>query len=183
MVEKDRIVKVTNRDRGGVGYAIPDLNNLRRQFQSGETKELSFDELQKLSVVPGGEYLLRNCLVMYDEEVVQELLGEVEPEYYFTRKDLIDLLQAGTLEQLLDCLDFAPDGVLDMIKALAVELPLTDTRKMKAIDEKLHFSVAGAIDLMADETPAADSAPKRRAAPLSNSTKPERRYTKIKKED
>ena len=58
MVDKDKIIKVTNRDKGSVGYIIPDLGNLNRQFQPGETKDLTFEELQKLSWIPGGMYIL-----------------------------------------------------------------------------------------------------------------------------
>lgn len=178
MVEKDRIIKVMNRDRGGVGYRIPDMGNLRRQFQSGETKNLTFEELERLSWVPGGMYILRNCLVIYDEEAVHELLGHVEPEYYYTRKDLIELMEHGSLDQFLDCLDFAPAGVLDMIKALSVELPLTDTRKIKAVQDKLHFNVTNAIELASDSPAPADTASKRRAAPVTENPAPARRVYK-----
>ena len=184
MVEKDRIIRVVNRDSGGVGYRIPDMGNLRRQFQSGETKELTFEELQKLSWVPGGDYILRNCLVMYDEEAVEELLGHVEPEYYYTRKDIKNLLEAGTMDQFLDCLDFAPAGVLDMIKTIALELPLTDTRKIKAIEDKLHFNVTKAMELAADEgILEKEPAAKRRAAPVKETPKTERRYKTIDKKN
>ena len=53
MLDKNLMVKVTNRDNGTVGYTIPDLGNLHRTFQSGETKEISMDELRKLSHIIG----------------------------------------------------------------------------------------------------------------------------------
>ena len=38
MLEKTTLIKITNRDNGSVSYGIPDSNNLRRFFHSGETK-------------------------------------------------------------------------------------------------------------------------------------------------
>ena len=166
MIDKDKIIKVTNRDKGSVGYIIPDLGNLNRQFQPGETKDLTFEELQKLSWIPGGMYMLQNCLVLDDAAAVEELLGEVEPEYYYGEKNVKYLLQYGTLDEFLDCLDFAPAGVLDMIKDLAVELPLNDVQKREVIKNKLGFDVDFAVEMKrnANENHEADHNGKRRAA-------------------
>jgi len=38
-------------------------------------------------------------------------------------------MKTGSLDEFLDCLDFAPEGVTDLIKTLAVELPLNDVAK------------------------------------------------------
>ena len=63
-MNKDVMINVTNRSHSSVGYPVPDnTNGLTRQFAVGETKQISFDELQKLSWMPGGMYLLQNCLV------------------------------------------------------------------------------------------------------------------------
>ena len=51
----------------------------------------------------------------------------------------------GSLDAFLDCLDFAPEGVLQIIKDAAVELPLNDVQKRDAIKEKLGFDVSAAI--------------------------------------
>jgi len=61
------------------------------------------------------------------------------------------LLQHGSLDEFLDCLDFAPEGVLDLIKEYAVTLPLNDVAKRQAILDKLGFNVTVAIDLQKDE--------------------------------
>lgn len=39
MLADNEIVKVTNRDNGSVGYTIPDLGNLHRNFYPAETKK------------------------------------------------------------------------------------------------------------------------------------------------
>ena len=184
MVEKDREIRVTNRDRGSVGYVIPDLGNLNRQFESGETKTIPFDELEKLSWVPGGDYILKNCLVIHDEEAVQELLNGVEPEYYYNKDDIKRLLTTATLNEFLDCLDFAPEGVLNMVKDMAVALPLNDVAKRQAILEKLNFDVTKALEIEAavknNTTPKEEPASKRRAATpaTEDKTTPVRRILK-----
>ena len=121
MLENNTMIKVTNRDNGSVGYTIPDMNNLHRNFQSGESKEISMEELRKLSWIPGGLYILEHLLVIENQEAQQELLPSVEPEYNYTREDVEDLLEKGSLEQLQDCLAFAPDGVVNIVKQAAVE--------------------------------------------------------------
>lgn len=66
MITKDTLIKVTNRDNGSVGYGIPDLNNLRRNFAAGETKEITFEELEKLSYLDGGMVLIKNFLLIHN---------------------------------------------------------------------------------------------------------------------
>jgi len=56
-------------------------------------------------------------------------------------------MKVGTLEQFLDCLDFAPESVLENIKDMAVNLPLNDVSKRNAIQEKLGFDVSKAIEI------------------------------------
>ena len=166
MLQENTKIKVQNRDFGPVGYTIPDLN-LHRDFQPNEIKTLTFDELFKLAQVPGGEYIIRNFLIIYNQEAIDEIFNEdVEPEYYYTEKDIIDIMQNGTTDEFEDCLNFAPDGVLDLIKNLAVKLPLNDVAKRDLVLKKLSFDVAGAIELakMDGETPQPEK-PQRKAKP------------------
>lgn len=159
-MDKTTMIKVLNRDNGSVVYSIPEMNGLRRVFQSGETKEVSFEQLQKLSYIPGGMTLLEDSLVILDKDAVAELLGQVEPEYNYTADDVINLMKNGSLEEFLDCLDFAPMGVKDLIKTLAVQLPLNDVRKREAIQEKLGFNVDNAIRIEKESTEEEPQAPK-----------------------
>lgn len=173
MLDKDTIIKVTNRDSGSVGYSIPDLGNLHREFATGETKEITMDELRKLSYLPGGRVLLERYLVMDNKEAVEELLTEVEPEYYYTEDDVKFLLLDGTLDQLKDCLDFAPEGTINLVKKVATELKLNDIAKRKAILEATGFNVTTAIEINEDtEEEDAQSSKTRRAATPSHDDKP-----------
>ena len=83
-----------------------------------------------------------------------------------------DLLLTGSLDAFLDALDFAPIGVVDLIKSLAVSLPLTDLNKRKALKEKTGFDVDKAL-VHIEEEKAEEKAP---AAPAT-----ERRVKETKK--
>ena len=145
MIDEKKIVRVTNRDNGHVGYRIPDMNNLVRDFSANETKNITVEELKKLAYISGGPTLIRDYLVIEDPEVVEEILGEVEPEYYYNEEDVKKLLLNGSLDELKDCIEFAPKGTVDLVKQLAVELPLNDITKRKAILDMTGFNVDAAI--------------------------------------
>ena len=184
MLDKNEMVKVTNRDNGSIGYSIPDLNNLRRVFTSGETKEITVEELRKLSFIPGGMNLLRKYLIINNEQVVKEILGEVEPEYHYTDEDIKTLLEKGSLDQFEDCLNFAPAGVIDLIRKYAVELKLNDVRKREMFLEKTGFNITTAIAANEANKEEQEVTPKvtgRKAAPINATTKPTRNVTIIKK--
>ena len=169
MVENNMTVKVTNRDNGSVGYTIPDLN-VHRTFQPRESKEISAEELRKLSYLPGGDVIIKEYLIIHNEELLKELLGEVEPEYYYSEEEVKALLLTGSLEQLQDCLDFAPSGVIDLIKSLAVSLKIDNVSKRKAIQDKTGFNVTRAIEINEEtdeETTSKEGAQGRRAAPIT----------------
>lgn len=171
MLEKDTLIKVLNRDNGRVGYRVPEIG-VRRLFMPGETKEIPFHELEKLSWVPGGMTILKDCLVIQNIDALNAILGgNVEPEYHYTPADVKELLLHGSLDQLRDCLDFAPTGVVDLVKSLSVELELNDVQKRKAIFEVTGFNVTKAIEInQASKEPEEEAAAQntgRRAAPIN----------------
>ena len=149
MLDNNTIIRVTNRDNCYIGYKVPEMNNLRRRFAPGETKELTMDELKKLAWSNGGRALIKNHLIVHNEDAVHELIGEVEPEYFYDMDDVKNLLNYGSTEQLLDTLDFAPEGVVALVKDVAVETKLNDVRKREIIREKTHFNVDKAIEYSA----------------------------------
>lgn len=145
MLDGKTIVTVVNRNNGTTGYSIPEMGGLTRIFASGESKQVEFEELRKLSYQPGGDYIIQNYLVIFNAEAVAELIGDVEPEYYYTEKDVEDLLVNGSLDALDDCLTFAPDGVIEMVKSISVTIKLNDMLKRELIFDKTGFNVDNAI--------------------------------------
>ena len=145
MLDKNTLVKVTNRYDGRAGYSIPEMGGLNRTFASGETKEVPMEELRKLSYLPGGQVLLEKYFILDNQEAVTELIGGVEPEYYYTDEDVKNLLLTGSLDELKDCLDFAPKGVIELVKKYAVDLKINDISKRKAIKDATGFNVDMAV--------------------------------------
>lgn len=186
MIEDLKQVKVSNRKGNGiVCYKIPDMNNLSRTYNEGEEKVITFEELRKLSYEPGGQDIIRNYLTVHDEQALKELGIKVEPEYFYSLQDIIKVMKEGSLDQFLDCLDFAPQGMLDSIKYLSVAIQLNDMEKRKAIEDKTGFNVTRAIENkhLASEPsePTVQPISKRRAAGAENTSanpsKPSRRVT------
>lgn len=175
MIDEKKIVRVTNRDNGHVGYRIPDMNNLVRDFSANETKNITVEELKKLAYISGGPTLIRDYLIIDDAEVVKEILGEVEPEYYYTEDDVKKLLLTGSLDALKDCLEFAPKGTIDLVKKLAIEMPLNDIAKRKAILEMTGFNVDAAI--MVNEETKEESDDTQKVRRISEPVKEENKST------
>lgn len=172
MIDNTKIIRITNRDNGISGYKIPDLGNLYRSFQPGESKDITMDELRKLAWTPGGKAILKDCFIINDEEALRELLSDVEPEYFYTESDIKTLLEKGTLDQFMDCLDFAPDGVIELVKELAVKTELNDIAKRTAILNRTGFNVTKAIEVNKETAETDDNADEnkgmRRAAPINS---------------
>jgi len=158
-MDNNKKVRVRNRSNSIVIYRVPDLG-VRREFAPGETKILPAGELMALAQKSGGLSILRDELYIDDPETVSETTMHVEPEYYLDDNGVIDLLTNGSVDALLDCLDFAPGGVIDLVQKYALDLPVTDTRKIAAIKEKTGFDIQLALkhraELAAEEAAAAE---------------------------
>ena len=187
-MNKNTKIKVRNRSTGSVGYTIPDMG-IKRTFNHKEVKDVTFEELQKLTYLPGGDFILQHYLIIENDEARGELLGGVELEYVYNEADIKKLLTTGSLDELLDCLDFAPRGVIDLVQKIAVEIELNDVSKRKAIFEKTGFNIDNAIRINEEtkETDEATVTAGRRVANPTNAVAktaapaPERRYTVDKK--
>lgn len=182
MIERSMEIPVINKYNGTVGYDVADLG-VHRNFYPGERKFITFNELEKLMFTPGGEIILKDYLEIENKEIINILFNkEPEPEYFYTKEDIRKLLVEGTMDQFLDCLDFAPESVKEMIKDMAVDLPLNDIAKRDAIQKKLGFNVSRAIEIKntkfdggdEDESVAKQAHTGRRVAAAEK--KPTRRY-------
>lgn len=153
-----KMTNVTNRSAGRLVYRIPD-RNIRRVFNAGETKQLPYEELVWLSNQPGGRNMMTNLLQISDASVTKELDIHTEVEYFMTEEEIVNMLQKGSLDELLDALDFAPTGVIDIIKSKSVSLPLYDMQKREAIRKATGFDVTAAINNSAPDEEEAEEAP------------------------
>ena len=150
MITENTTYNVKNRSSSVVVYRIPE-SNLRREFAPGETKKIPFGELEKLTYQQGGRELLEQFLQIVDEAVTQDLNIHREVEYDMSENQVKELLLTGSIDAFLDALDFAPMGVIDLIKTLSVSLPLTDFNKRKILKEKTGFDVDKALTHIEEE--------------------------------
>ena len=179
-------VTVTNRNNGTTGYTL--TNGFRRQFAIGQSKDVDIAELKELIGIPGGEYILQNYLVIEDQAALSYLNLHTEPEYFYTEKEIKELLLQGSLEQLEDCLNFAPEGVLDLIQSIAIDIKLPDVRKRDLIFKKTGFNISNALMvnqvLEGDNAQVVEEKKTIKSAPIKIA--PERKttpkYVKVKKE-
>lgn len=174
-MDLNKTVNVKNRSDSNAGYLLPD-SGIRRSWTPGEIKKnITVGELEQVTYVAGGLVIIQDYLLINDQEVCEYLGLNTEPEYFYSEEDIKTLLNSGTLDQLLDCLDFAPEGVLDLIKKISVEIKLNDISKREAIKSKLKFDVTAAIvnNEYANAPEETDNSKQRRAKPVGeNEPKP-----------
>ena len=143
-MDNNAMYTVRNRSTSMVVYRIPE-KGIRREFAPGESKKISYQELLDLSYQAGGRELMVNFLQIQAPEVTKELNIHTEIEYNYSEADVKNLIMNGSLDAFLDCLDFAPVGVIDLVKTFAVSLPMTDYDKRKALKDKTGFDVDKAL--------------------------------------
>ena len=146
----NNMCKVKNRGAGYVTYRIAD-DGIRRSFAPGETKTISYEELEKLTFQAGGMAILTNFLQVQDMEAIRDFNIKAEPEYHMSETDVAKLIMSGSLDAFLDALDFAPTAVIDLIKKMSVDIPLTDIEKRKALKAKTGFDVDAALKHIEEE--------------------------------
>lgn len=165
----NKMVRVTNRSGATVVYAVPEMH-VRRQFAIHETKMVPFEELQALSYQQGGLELIYHFLLVEEVDSLRELINaEEEPEYWLTEKQIPEWLNTCTLGEFTDALNFAPEGVKELIKQYSVSVPLNDYNKRKKVLEILDFDVDAAVKN--DEADKADD-PKKEAPVRINAPVP-----------
>jgi hypothetical protein len=146
----ETIFNVKNRSAGMVFYSIPE-EGIRREFAPGETKRIRFQELEKLSYQSGGRELMQHFLQITSTEALENLNIQAEPEYYMNDEQVIDLIKNGSLDAWLDCLDFAPIGVMDLLKKYCIAIPLSDIEKRRTLKQKTGFDVDAALRHIEEE--------------------------------
>ena len=136
--------RVKNRGASTVVYKIAD-KGIRREFKPGQIMQISSEELEELTFQPGGTMILSQFLQILDLDGIQAAHIKTEPEYHMSEADVAKLITNGSLDAFLDALDFAPIGVIDLIKKLSISIPMVDIQKRKALKEKTGFDVEAAL--------------------------------------
>ena len=80
-----------------------------------------------------------NFLQIEEEKILKDFNISVQPEYFMNEAQIKELLISGSLEAFLDCLDYAPTGVIDLVKELAIKIPLADYDKKDALKASIFI--------------------------------------------
>lgn len=139
-------VKVENRSNKYLVDSIPNTNITFIWEKCGSYVMLTKEQIKELYNKPGGKLFFEN-LIIHDKELCNELIGEQEPEYYYTQKEIDYLLLKGSLEELEDAIDFSPKGGVDLIVQRAIQLKIPDHNKRLAIQKMTGYNINSAIDL------------------------------------
>lgn len=152
-MDMNKLYKIKNRSASVVVYKIPE-DGIRREFAPGEIKNIPYGELVKLMYQPGGKMIMSDFLQLGDEGLIEDFGINAQPEYYMSEEQVATLIKSGSMDDFLDCLDYAPTGVIDLVKRLAVSLPMNDLQKVKALKEKTGFDVEAALaNIRAEQEP------------------------------
>jgi len=146
MLEDKELVEVRNLVDHMVVYKIDELNR-RVVFNPFETKKVPVDELRRLNYQHGGQILLHNYLCILNDELRQEFgIDPTMVEYDWTIKDIDAALTSSPIDELLDALEFGPEGIKNMLVDRAVQLKIPDTNRRKAIQEITGVDVNNMIN-------------------------------------
>lgn len=183
-MDNNKLISVRNRNNGSTGYYLSD-SRISRTWMPNEVKQIPFSELQSAIYEPGCEFILKNLLVIENEEALKVLNIHTEPEYFYTEKDIKKLLYEGSMDELNDFLDFAPVGAIELAKDIAVKEELPDMRKREAISKATGLNINNAINvnkIMDEEEQTAEtekSEKTRRTVPAPAEGTPARRRASV----
>ena len=181
MVEDNQQIEVVNMTDHKVGYNLTD-ENIHRTLQPNEHRKILAGELRKLNYQKGGHILLTDFLSVKNEELAKEfgINTDEQIEYNWTPEDVDRVLNEGTYDELMDAMDFAPEGIKQRLAKRAVELKISDSNKRKIITEKSPYDIDAQIKNVeaatADAAPTTEEPKKRRATAVR--TNNERRVQK-----
>ena len=124
------------------------FDGIRRVFLGQQKKKIRAEELRQLNYSRGGSRLLREFLSVKNKALAEEFnvsSDSFEHEYNWTAQDVDDMLLSGSEDALKDALDFAPEGIIDLIVQRTVELKLNDVNKRQIISDKTGKDVNNMI--------------------------------------
>ena len=187
-MDATRKVKVWNRNSANSVYYIDEMRMLREFAPAGKHGDvllIPISELQALSYVQGGHTMLTEHLLIKEQEVCEFLGIPVEPEYYYGVEEVKTLLSEGTIEQLMDCLEFAPAGVKDLLVKYAVDDKVDSYEKRELISKAMGVNITARIknNELSETEPGGEedrtSNSERRATPIKPKEEPSSKYNVV----
>ena len=141
-------------DNGGIAR--------RMVFHAQQTIQVEKEVIERMQYDTGGSILLKDFLSVKDEDMRADIgIPEDQIEYNWTKEDVKNLLTSGEEDALRDALDFAPQGIIDMIIDMAVDMPLNDRNKVEIIAEATGRNIEMMINNKLQYEKASDKAPEK----------------------
>ena len=104
--------------------------------------------MRQLNYSKGGSRLLKEFLSVKNKDLAEEFnvsSDSFEHEYNWSIEDVDNMLLNGSEDALKDALDFAPEGIIDLVVQRTVELKLNDVNKRQIISDKTGKDVNNMI--------------------------------------
>lgn len=118
----------------------------RISFEPFEKKTLTAELLRRLNYSYGGSILLTDYLSVKNAELAREFgVPSDMVEYNWSVNDVDKVLTSGSLDELLDALDYGPDAIRTVIIDRAIKLEINDVAKRNAIYEATGTNIDNAI--------------------------------------
>jgi hypothetical protein len=182
VIDDSDMIVVKNMTDGIVGFRDQMTNRLY-SFSPNQPMSISAGTLRALSYSSGGLELLQNYLTVENTELREEF--NISPdmvEYDWDQQKVDSVLLEGTLDELLDALDFGPTGIKELIVSRAVALDLPDVHKREAIQEKTGANITNIITAAKTNEEDAKEAPSGRRTAKKKTTSGRRTSTATKPE-
>ena len=163
IINDTTLIPVRNMVDHKVVYVIPELNR-RVVFEPFQEKKVPASELRALNYSTGGEVLLHNYLCILSKDMRKEFnIPEDQIEYDWTIKDIHRVLEdlSTPIEELEDALDFAPDGIRELIVDSAVKWKIPDSNRRKVISRMTGVNVDKMIEFAEATDQTVEQAPVR----------------------
>lgn len=146
-VADDDLVQITNMMDFPAGYVV-DLTGVRRVLPPHASFRVKAGELRELSYQLGGIDILQNYIRVCNRSLALEFGIDVndQVEYNWTEADVDRCLLNDDIDVLLDALDFAPDGIKQLIVDRAIKLEIPDVNKRQAIKDAMGTDITSAIE-------------------------------------
>lgn len=145
-------IKVINRSDHMVAYSIESLRVHRVWYNVNDYIMIPEEEIEEALMNPSIKKLFDKYLIIDNKEVFKDLNGyEPEPEYFYGRDEIAQILYSADDNALLDCLDYCNEGTLDLIKKMSIEKLPNTVAKIEAINAKLNINLQKIKALVEDD--------------------------------
>lgn len=147
VVKDTDTITLRNFTTNTVVYRTPSTR-VRRELPAGGSIKVTAGEIREMMYDKGCVDILRNYVQICNKPLALEVgvsEDSYENEYNWTLADIKNCLLNGSIEQLADAMDFAPDGIKESLLTEAINLEIPDVRKRDIISKAMNRDVSGMI--------------------------------------